>query len=158
MALLTPRYSANRTVREYTEEHYLPAAAAYHVRMANKGANAKMIIEWQHNLEKNWATLRFGEVKVDTIGELHVFEIQVFLADLDPKAVHVELYSEGINGGVSVTQEMKVLHPLTGKTGGYVYSAAVSSSRPSAQYTARVIPHCDGVSIPLEESRILWQR
>ena len=29
MARLTPRFSANRTVREYTEQHYLPAAAAY---------------------------------------------------------------------------------------------------------------------------------
>ena len=28
MAHLTPRFSANRAVREYTEQHYLPAAAA----------------------------------------------------------------------------------------------------------------------------------
>ena len=39
MARLTPRFSANRAVREYTEQHYLPAAAAYHERAANKGAN-----------------------------------------------------------------------------------------------------------------------
>jgi len=29
MASLTAQFSANRAVREYTEEHYLPAAAAY---------------------------------------------------------------------------------------------------------------------------------
>jgi len=28
----------NRTVREYTEQHYLPAATAYRERAANKGA------------------------------------------------------------------------------------------------------------------------
>ena len=38
MARLTPRFSANRTVREYTEQHYLPAAAAYRERAADKGA------------------------------------------------------------------------------------------------------------------------
>jgi starch phosphorylase len=38
MALLTPRFSANRTVREYTEQHYLPAAAAYRERAADQGA------------------------------------------------------------------------------------------------------------------------
>ena len=32
MARLAPRFSANRTVREYTEQHYLPAAAAYKKR------------------------------------------------------------------------------------------------------------------------------
>ena len=29
LARLTPRFSADRTVREYTEQHYLPSAAAY---------------------------------------------------------------------------------------------------------------------------------
>ncbi|HUJ50750.1 MAG TPA: alpha-glucan family phosphorylase, partial [Bryobacteraceae bacterium] len=29
MAVLTPEFSANRTVRQYTEDHYIPAAAAY---------------------------------------------------------------------------------------------------------------------------------
>jgi glycogen phosphorylase len=39
-----------------------------------------------------------------------------------------------------------------------VYSAAVSAARSSADYTARMIPHHDGVAIPLEDARILWQR
>jgi starch phosphorylase len=158
MALLTPRFSANRTVREYTEQHYLPAAIAYHLRMDNKGAIGKQMIDWQHNLEQKWTTLHFGEVKVETFGEQHVFEIQVFLSDLDPKSVCIELYADGLNGGASVMQEMKLLHPLAGATGGYVYSAAVPSSRPQADYTARLIPHFDGVAVPLEDERILWQR
>ena len=66
MARLTPRFSANRTVREYTEQHYLPAATAYHLRTANKGAIGRQIVAWQHSLEQKWATLRFGEVKVET--------------------------------------------------------------------------------------------
>ena len=39
----------------------------------------------------------------------------------------------------------------------YIYNAAVSAARPSADYTPRVLPHCD-VAIPLEDARILWQR
>src|SRR6267143_3359592 len=35
MARLTPFFSANRAVREYTERHYLPAAAAYGSRAAS---------------------------------------------------------------------------------------------------------------------------
>ena len=37
MAQLTPHFSASRSVREYTEQHYLPAAAAYRARAADKG-------------------------------------------------------------------------------------------------------------------------
>jgi len=158
MARLTPLFAASRAVREYTEQHYLPAATAYHLRIANKGATGRQMIDWQHSLEQKWPTLHFGEVKVETRGEQHVFEVQVCLNDLDLNAVRVELYADGVNGGAPVRQEMKRVRQLAGASGGYVYSAAVSAARPPADYTARVIPHCDGVAIPLEAAQILWQR
>ena len=158
MARLTPRFSANRTVRQYTEQRYLPAATAYHTRVANKGAIGRHMVDWRHSLEQKWAGLHFGDVKVETRGEQHVFEIQVYLNDLDPKAVQVELYADGVKGSDPERQEMKRARQLAGASGGYVYSAAVSAARPSADYTARVIPYCDGVAIPLEDTRILWQR
>ena len=91
MARLTPRFSANRTVREYTEQRYLPAAAAYRGRAADNGAVGSQMVNWRHTLEQKWARLHFGEVKVETRGEQHLFEVQVCLNDLDPKAVRVEL-------------------------------------------------------------------
>jgi starch phosphorylase len=57
-----------------------------------------------------------------------------------------------------VLQEMSRVRQLAGASGGYVYSAAVSAARPPTDYTPRVIPNCDGVAIPLEDARILWQR
>ena len=100
MARLTPRFSANRTVREYTEQHYIPAAAAYRERAANNGVIGRQMVDWQHSLDQKWATLRFGEVKVETRGEQHVFEVQVYLNSLDPNEMRVELYADGIDGGV----------------------------------------------------------
>jgi starch phosphorylase len=158
MARLTPRFCVNRTVREYTEKQYLPAASAYRERAADKGAVGLRMVKWRHTLDEKWATLHFGDVKVETRGEQHVFEVQVYLADLDPKAVRVELYADGINGSSPVRQEMQRVRQRTGASGDYVYSAAVSAIRSPADYTARVIPHCDGVAIPLEDARILWQR
>jgi len=158
MALLAPRFSAHRTVREYTEQHYLPAAAAYGERAANQGAVGSQVVAWQHSLEQKWATLHFGEVKVETRGEQHVFEVQVCLDDLDPNAVRVELYANGGVGSAPLRQEMKRVCQLPGAPGGYVYRAAVPAALPPADYAARVIPHCNGIAIPLEDARILWQR
>jgi starch phosphorylase len=158
MAVLTPRFSASRTVREYTEQHYLAAATAYHSRIANKGAIGRLIVDWQHNLEQKWATLHFGQVTVGIDAELRRFEVEVFLNDLDPSAVRVELYADGVNGSAPVRQEMQRARQLAGPSGGYVYSAAVSAARPPADYTPRVIPQCEGIAIPLEDARILWQR
>jgi starch phosphorylase len=107
MARLTPRFSANRAVREYTEKHDLPAATAYHLRVAKKGALGRQLVDWQHNLKQKWPTLYFGEVKVETRGGQHVFEFQVYLNDLDPKAVRAEIYADGVNGGSPIRQQMK---------------------------------------------------
>jgi glycogen phosphorylase len=158
MARLTPVFSADRAVREYTEQHYVPAAAAFHSRVANKGAIGRQIVDWRHSLEQKWDGLRFGEVKVGTKGGQQVFDVQVYLNDLDPKAVQVELYADAGNGGNPMRQEMKPVRPLVGAVGGYDYSASVSATRPAGDYTARVIPRFDGVSVPLEAARILWQR
>jgi starch phosphorylase len=158
MARLTPRFSANRTVREYTEQHYLPAALAYRERAADKGAMGVQLVSWQRALEQGWSNLRFGEMKVQTKDNQHVYEIQVYLNDLDPKAVRVELYAEGVMSSSPVRQEMKLARQPDGVSDGHIYSAAVSADRPSVDYTVRVLPNCNGVAIPLEDPRILWQR
>ncbi|BBJ24084.1 alpha-glucan family phosphorylase [Candidatus Nitrotoga sp. AM1P] len=158
MARLTPRFSTNRTVREYTEQHYLPAVSAYRERIVNKGAVGVQIVNWRQDLDQHWAALRFGEVKVETNGQQHVFEVQVYLDDLDANAVRVELYADGIDGGSPIRQEIARISQLTYSVGGYLYSGAVSAARPSTDFTARIIPCYPGVSVPLETAHILWQR
>ena len=158
MARLTPHFSANRTVREYTEQHYLPAANAFQLRGANNGAIARQMVEWQQILAKKWAALRFGEAKVALIGGQHVFEVQVYLNGLEPDVVRVELYAEGVTGDGPVRMEMTLGQKLPGAEEGYVYGARVQATRAAADYTVRVIPHRSGVAVPLEAAQILWQR
>jgi starch phosphorylase len=158
MARLTPHFSANRTVREYTELHYLPAAAAYRARAADKGALGKQLVDWFETLEQKWPVVHFGEVKVETTSEQHVFEVQVYLGEVDPNAVRVELYAAGASGGDPVRQEIKPIRQLVGAVGGYLYSGSLPATRPATDYTARMIPRHDGVAVPLEAARILWQR
>jgi starch phosphorylase len=159
MSRLTARFSADRAVREYTERHYLPAASAYGERAAGGGAIGVRMVNWRHALDQEWAALHFGDVKLETDRGQHLFEVQVCLNGLDPNAVRVELYAEGVDGGAPVREEMqRVQQSGGGASGVFVYSAAVSAARAPEDYTARVIPHCDGLAIPLEDARILWQR
>ena len=160
MARLTPRFSADRAVREYTERHYLPAAADYLGRVANNGGAGRQILEWRRLLLEGWAGLRFGEVRVETRDGSYVFEVEVHLGGLDPDAVGVELYAEGLPGAAAVRQVMtRGCGAVDGAGGGWcAYNTTVMANRPSSDYTARVIPRLVGVAIPLEEACILWQR
>jgi len=158
MARLTPRFSTNRAVREYTEQYYLPAAATYRKRAARKGAAGVKLVSWRRALEQKWAALRFGELTVETEGGQHVFEVQIYLDDLGAEAVRVELYADGIRGGAPERVAMARVRQLAGATNGYAYRAAAPAVRPASAYTARPIPCRDGTAVPLEAAQILWQR
>jgi len=84
--------------------------------------------------------------------------VQAYLDGLDPESVRVELYANGIGDAAPERAEMTLVRQLAGAINGYVYRASVSAARPASDYTARLIPHRDGVAIPLEETHILWQR
>ncbi len=87
--------------------------------VVNKGATGLQIINGQHTLEEKWATLHFGEVKTSTNKQQHIFDAQVYLDDLDPAAVRVELYADGMR--VSVFHEIR----FHGRGGQGMVSAAV---------------------------------
>jgi starch phosphorylase len=158
MATLTPQFSANRAVREYTEQHYIPAATTFLKRSANKGKAAKEMVSWQGNVKQKWDSLRFVNVKIDTNHEHHAFEIQVYLDDLNRNDVKIELFADSINGHDLVREEMNYSHALDGAINIFVYSAFVSALRPASDYTPRIIPAFPDVNIPLEISNILWQK
>jgi glycogen phosphorylase len=152
MAQLTARFSASRTVREYTDRYYVPAAKAFTARTRDSGACAERIAGWRRKLAKNWSGMSFGEVKVTTDNGRHRFEAQLHLNGLAPEAVCVEIYAEGIGGQPPVREEMR---PTPQQE--FVYSAQVSAARPASQYTVRVVPKQADAVIPLEAPEILWQ-
>ena len=158
MAQLTPRFSSNRTVREYTERHYLPAAAAYESRSADKGAIGRQIAAWRRTVNQQWDLLRFGASRIESQADHHRIEVEVFLNDLDPRAVRVELYADGLDGGAPVRQEMRWLRALSDASRSSVYGTTMPNTRPAGDYTARILPQHSGVTVPLECARILWQR
>lgn len=150
MATLTPFFSANRTVREYTEQYYLPAADAYRKRSSDKGAIGKQMVEWKHSLDKDWSSVHFGAVTIHEQDGQHVFQVQVSPGSLDPKNIRVELFAQQAHGEPPFTQEMTAISG--------VYTTMVPATRPAAEYTIRAVPYHEGVRIPLEEGRVLWQR
>jgi starch phosphorylase len=158
MARLTPRFSAHRTVQEYTEQYYIPKAAAYLTRTVDKGEGCSELVKWHQSLQTNWTNLRFGGVTVDTREEHHIFTIQVYFNSINADAVRVELYANGLNGSEPVRKVLKKGKRLMGAENGYLYSGRVPAKRPPSDYTARIIPSRIGVSVPLETTQILWQR
>jgi glycogen phosphorylase len=159
MARLTPTFSANRTVREYTEEHYLAAAAGYAERAAQGGKLGAELFKWQTDIARSWKDVRFGWLKVETRDGMLLFRVQVHLGGLDPSAVRVELFADGQGGGEPFKQQMDRSEPCAGGPANtHVYSALIPAVRPADHFTPRIVPYHPRAFVPLEINQIVWQK
>jgi starch phosphorylase len=157
MARLTPEFSATRAIREYTENHYLPAASGYRERAAADSAIGASLLEWEEKIAQHWPSLRFGKVEIGTHDGLHSFRVEVFSNGLNPKELRVELYVNPIQGNVPDAVSMTACKACAEPTGAQIYSAEVPATRPASDYTPRIIPYHANASIPLEAQQVLWQ-
>jgi starch phosphorylase len=97
-------------------------------------------------------------LRVERNGDQHVFDVQVYLAELDREAVRIELYAEPREGGDPICQMMTRGDPLIGAENAYHYVAQILANRPASHFTPRIVPYHEGAIIPLEAAQILWYR
>jgi starch phosphorylase len=157
MARLTPHFSTNRVVREYTEQRYLPAAEAFRLRSQNNGKLAGQIADWQQRLSHCWQGLFVDGMTAKREGDQYLFSANVLLNGLAPKDVKVELYANAVDGSGTLRQLMDCVHIPDDPMRAHLYRSAVPGYQPSTEYTLRVIPFSDDVSIPLEVNHIYWE-
>jgi len=81
----------------------------------------------------------------------------VYLDELDPEAVRVELYADRQNGTEPVREPMNRGEQLVGASNAFLYVASVPANRPASDYTPRVVPYKIGASVPLETPLICWR-
>jgi starch phosphorylase len=158
MARLTSEFSATRAIREYTENHYLPAASGYHERAAGDSALGAGLLHWQQDIDRHWNTVRFGAVGIETHDGQHFFQVEVLPGNLNSDQLTVELYADSVQGDQPVLEVMIAPKPSADSPAVMIYSAQMSATRPASDYTARIIPHHPNASVPLEARQILWQR
>jgi len=154
MAKLTPKFSANRTVREYTEKYYLPAAEKYLHRANDKGVIGKRIVDDTNELSSKWNGVHFNDVKTESIENGFICTTNIFLNGIDRNKILVELYADGKN---TETPERIIMHQHSLNNDQNFYKAEVSTTRPENDYTIRIIPNYENIAVPLENNLILWQ-
>ncbi len=157
MAALTPTYSANRSVREYLQQGYLPAAESYRARAANRGEVGALIANWLAVLRYDWTSVGFGELQVQSADDRHHFAVQVYLGAMRPEAIGVELYADAIDGLEACAVPLTRAERPPDRE-AELYVGSVAASRPASDYTPRLIPAYPGVNVPLEAPYIRWQR
>lgn len=152
MSELTPLYSSNRMLREYTEKYYLPAAELYQNRVDLSTKHS-----WPELSEQEWKKLKFGPMHVDTVNNVHRFNVEVAMDGIDPDLVKVELFANGVENSVPLHYAMQA-DERANDDGKRMYSAEVPALQPSNFYTPRVLPCSSKANTTeLELPYILWE-
>ena len=132
MSQLSPLFSTNRMLRKYVEKLYLAAAADFDGRAADHGRLAKDLHAWWQNVQTCWSKLRFGNLEVKQAGDSWAFSIQVFLGEMPPSSVRVELYAEPLHSDPTESESPSTPHTvmnqgdrIPGTADGYFYHMQV---------------------------------
>ena len=158
MASLTPTYSSSRMARDYVEQYYLIGAAELRRRTADGDKPAQAMQSWEARLRRHWSGLHIGETNLSRDGKAWSFSVAVYLGEIGPSDVAVQLYADPRDGEERFLGELLRGEAIIGATNGHIYTGLGPATRPAEEYTVRIIPHRPGVRVPAELPLILWQR
>ena len=156
LSRLTPRFSSNRMLAEYLDRLYLPAAESYRRRTDQHLKLARELRTWMHDLHHHWSGIHWGNLEVATSGDRHQFAVQVYLGEIRPESVTVELYAEPRPGSPIGRHPLHRDRQLSGAAGGYLYVGNVPAGRAPTDYTPRVVAAHPEAAVPLEARFIAW--
>jgi len=157
MAHLTPQFSTNRMVREYVERLYIPAAGLQQQRTAEQSRLARELQQWEQSLRRHWPGIHMGSIEMRETPTGCECTAPVYLGDITPEHIRVQLYAEPTQGETAVCEVMRQGEAIPGALNGYVYRGIVSADRAARDFTPRVVPYHPQARIPNELALITWQ-
>jgi len=154
MRRLCPVFNTNRMVRQYVEEHYLPAARRYRALTADGLAPAKSLAAWEEAVRPRWGELRIEAVTARRDGDTVSFRAHVHLGALRPEDVVVQVYADPVDGAGPVAAP---LQPVDREGDGLWYEGRVATDRPPEHLTVRLVPQHAEAQQPLDLPLVLWE-
>ncbi|TKJ40119.1 alpha-glucan phosphorylase [candidate division LCP-89 bacterium B3_LCP] len=147
MTKLSPVFSTNRMVQEYTEKFYLRAIDNWQKLSADNFAKTKTLVQWKQIIRDNWHDVKivktFQEKGKAKVGMSMKVDAEVHLGALKPEDVVVQIYSGPLDGDYniveSVIENMKCVETL--EDANYRYEGHIPCNE-SGQfgYSVRVLP------------------
>ena len=118
---------------------------------------ARQLYNWYSALTLHWEQIHFGNVEAHKTGNGWSFQVQVYLGEILPDQIRVELYADALDGGNPAVIDCRRQEKISGAIHGYAYQADIATTRSATDFTARVIPHHAAAQIPAEAPLIAWQ-
>ncbi|WP_067481477.1 alpha-glucan family phosphorylase [Actinomadura hibisca] len=154
IATLGPKVLANRMLRDYVEDYYVPAAVSGRAMAADSHSGARALAAWKQRVVKAWPGVAVEHVESSGEESPHVgtglpVRVVVDLGGLDPADVTVEAVYGRVDDADALVEPSYL--ELTGgepvEDGRRRYVGEIPLTRSGAfGYSVRVVPHHAGLA------------
>ncbi|MFP3928497.1 MAG: alpha-glucan family phosphorylase [Desulfobacteraceae bacterium] len=146
---LCPVFNTHRMVEEYWDKSYLQAAQRGFQLMESEWVGLKSLAQWRDKIMFNWSNVAIRRIKMDEVNGVEVgapirVEAEVFLGELDPDDVVVEVYGGKVDPFGEYLDRFTRLMDLSGAAGDRVFGYTGEFSFEEAGHfglNIRVIPN-----------------
>ncbi len=144
------QFSAHRMLRDYTERFYIPAIQSHDSLFENSLTPVKEINKWNKRVEHSWGKVAISSIDTPgtdgsaIVGQTMTVKIDVFLGDLAPDDVRVEVVRGNLNVRDQIVDSEIFMANLeeSRADGHHRYTVDMICTRSGRLgLTARVIPH-----------------
>jgi starch phosphorylase len=157
MSKLTPRFSSNRMLRDYTQKFYLPAIRNYRSRCDNQAALAKALYKWESCLHLHQDKIHWGDLRIYLENDVRHFVVSVYFGDIPANYLKLQLFADSLSeSSPPICLNMKRGQQIPGSSNGFVFHVRLKTQRPIEHFTPRVLGVHDTVNIPVENAFINW--
>lgn len=169
MKAVCPPFNTHRMLREYTEKYYIPACRRYELLSGSDMQPVKAFAEWKARIHRHWSQVRVESVESDIPAEVKVgmaneIITQIYLGELTPDDVAVELYYGSLDAGGEIlspritemeTQESP--NPSPQPNGMYTFVKRLTCQSSGMHgFTVRIVPRHPEQVQPFETGLIRW--
>ncbi len=163
IASISPLFSTERMVQEYTERYYIPSMKRWSYFTKDQYAAATKVSQFKQFVQENWRQVSITKVETSVGREINVGTMMdivawVQLGPLKPTDVALELvYGEvsehGKLTGISI---LPMIYNGNCRDGGHCYLGQVILPQGILGYTVRVIPKHEDFGNKFELPLITW--
>jgi starch phosphorylase len=154
--------TADRMLRDYTEQLYEPAARGGRAMAAESFARARGLAEWKERVAQGWSDVRIldvdGEVTAASVGEQRSVTARIVPGRLGDEDLDVQLAHGGVGANGELTSSTLVEMKLAEHDAGVsVYRGTFATEAPGLYgFAVRVIPAHRDLSNPLDMGLVRW--
>jgi starch phosphorylase len=159
-------FNTNRMVRDYTEQCYMPSAERSVRLRQNELERPRALAAWKARVRTQWPAVRIQRVWADRaqneelqVGDQLQVQAEVYLGDLKPTDVAVELYFGQLDaqGLIVDAQVLPTLIAQSKGKGTHVFAGAITCQTSGQHgYTMRILPQHEDMGNPFEMRLICW--